>query len=82
MSAIFDMNIASETLDEDELTRITGSCRKGDQADWLTANGWIFHRSRAGHPIVGRLYARLKMAGINPATLAVPGGWAPDFTGL
>lgn len=80
MSAIFEMPIPSETLDPDEVERITGCHRKGDQIQWLTVNGWVFYPNKAGEPIVGRLYARLKMAGINPAALATSGGWVPDFS--
>lgn len=80
MSAIFEMVISSETLAPDEVWQITGCQRKGDQVEWLTINGWAFHKNKAGEPIVGRLYARLKMAGINPAALATSGGWMPDFS--
>ncbi len=69
MSAVFDFPLASETLTPDEVAQITGAQRKHDQIEWLTCNGWTYHRNRAGEPIVGRLYARLKMAGINPALM-------------
>jgi len=81
MSAIFEFPIDDEILSGEELVQITGSARKKDQVDWLTNNSWSFHKNRAGDPIVGRLYARLKLAGINPPTLAA-GGWIPDFTGI
>ena len=80
MSAIFEMTIPTETLDHDEIVQISGCSRKSDQIDWLTSNGWIYHRNKAGEPVVGRLYARLKMSGINAANLATPGGWTPDFS--
>ena len=80
MSAIFEMPIDSETLASDELTQITGCVRKGDQIEWLSCNGWTFHKNKAGEPIVGRLYARLRMAGITPAALTTTGGWVPDFS--
>lgn len=82
MSAIFEMPIDSETLAPDELTQITGCARKGDQIEWLSCNGWTFHKNKAGEAIVGRLYARLKLAGITPAALATTGGWVPDFSGI
>lgn len=82
MTAIFEMPIASETLTPEEITQITGCSRKSDQAEWLAGNGWTFHKNRAGEPIVGRLYARLRMAGITPAALATTGGWVPDFSGI
>lgn len=80
MSAIFELSITSETLDDEEIGKITGAARKSDQIHWLDKNGWIFHKNRSGDPIVGRLYARLKLAGINPGALATQGGWVPDFS--
>jgi len=80
MTAIFEMPMESETLSPEELTRITGSPRSKGQIDWLEANGWQFHRTRAQEAIVGRLYARLKLAGINPAAMTTSGGWVPDFS--
>jgi len=82
MSAIFELTLQSETLSADEISEISGCSRKGDQIDWLSRNGWVFIQNRAGLPIIGRLYARLKLAGINPALLATPeaGGWQPDFS--
>lgn len=79
MTAIFEMNLLSETLNSDELTQITGSVRRADQISWLASNGWMFHKNKAGEAIVGRLYARLKLSGINPASLTT-GGWSPDLT--
>lgn len=82
MTAIFEMPLADETLSSEELHRITGYAHKAEQAKWLTEAGWVFHKNKAGEPIVGRLYARLKMAGITPAALTSSGGWAPDFSQL
>jgi hypothetical protein len=82
MSAIFEMPIESETLTPEEIAQITGCSRRGDQTEWLSNNGWTFFRNRAGAPIVGRLYARLKLAGITPAALTTTGGWVPDFSGI
>ncbi|PRC92616.1 DUF4224 domain-containing protein [Solimicrobium silvestre] len=82
MSAIFEMQIDSETLAVDELAKITGSSRKGDQIEWLSCNGWTFHKNKSGEAIVGRLYARLKLAGISPASLTTSGGWSPDFSSV
>lgn len=82
MSAIFELPLQTETLSADEVSDISGCSRKGDQIDWLSQNGWIFIRNRAGEPKVGRLYARLKLAGINPAALTSPetAGWQPDLS--
>ena len=82
MSAIFELALPSETLSTDEVSEISGCSRKSDQIDWLKQNGWHFLQNRAGAPVIGRLYARLKLAGINPAALATPeaGGWKPDLS--
>ena len=82
MTAIFEMPISSETLAQDELVQITGCSRKGDQIEWLSCNGWTFHKNKSGEAIVGRLYARLKLAGITPAALATNSGWVPDFSAI
>lgn len=81
MTAIFEMPIQSETLDGDEIANITGSKLRPQQLDWLDKNHWMYHKNRAGTPIVGRLYARLKMAGISTSTLTT-GGWTPDFSAV
>lgn len=81
MTAIFEMPIASETLAQEEIILITGCSRRADQISWLQNEGWSFVKNKAGEPIIGRLYARLKLAGINPSTLT-SGGWSPDFNNL
>lgn len=70
MMSMYELPIPSETLDEEEVSKISGCQRKTDQVEWLTKNGWVFFQNRAGMPIIGRLYARLKLSGINPAALA------------
>lgn len=82
MSAVFEMPIKSETLAPDEIQEITGCARKGDQIEWLVSNSWEFHRNRAGEPIIGRMYARLRMAGITPAAMTTSGGWIPDLSNV
>lgn len=82
MSAVFEMTLESEILSPEEITQITGCARRTDQVAWLIDNGWTHYLNRAGTPIIGRLYARLKLAGINPAVLATSGGWVPDFSNL
>lgn len=52
------------------------------QREWLDKNGWAHHLNRAGKPIVGRLYARLRMAGLRPETFVHHGGWTPDFQSI
>lgn len=79
MTAIFEVPIQTETLSVEELFAISGCSRKGDQIDWLTRNAWVFFQNRSGLPVVGRLYARMKLAGLNPNSLtAGNGGWQLD----
>lgn len=82
MSALFEMPLSSETLTADELQQITGCARRADQVAWLQTEGWMYVRNRAGEPIVGRLYARMRLSGITPNALVASGGWAPDFSNL
>lgn len=77
---MLEQSLQSETLAHDELADITGCARYGGQIAWLYENGWKHHYSRSGAPIVGRWYARLKLAGITPQA-ATTQAWAPDFTG-
>ena len=82
MSAMFELPLTSETLEPDEVSKIAGCSRIGDQIEWLKKNGWVFFQNRAGAPVIGRLYARLKLAGINPASMAAPeaSGWRLDVS--
>lgn len=78
-----DTTYNSEILGQDELAQITGCCRSNDKITWLTGNNWVFVRNRAGEPIVGRLYARLRLSGIDTTrTPAAVTGWTPDFSRL
>lgn len=81
MTAMFQLTLESETLTTDELQVITGCARKGDQVAWLESEGWTHFRNRGGDPVVGRLYARLRLAGITPAGGADV-GQAPNFGAL
>lgn len=45
-------------------------------------HNWHYYRNRAGEPIVGRMYARLKLAGINPQAMATGQAWEPDLSYL
>lgn len=80
MSALIEMAIQSETLDAKEIAEITGASHRAKQVEWLVLNRWTHHTNRAGEPIVGRFYARLKMAGINPAGIAPSEPWTPNFS--
>lgn len=80
MTAIFEMTIESETLSLDEVAMITGCARKADQIIWLEAQGWTYVKTRAGEPIIGRMYARLKLAGISPQLLGAAEVRGPDMS--
>ncbi len=76
-----DIQFPSQILLPEELAGITGAHRKGDQIEWFASNGWVFHRNKAGEPIVGRMYARLRMAGVNPTMMGqTQGPELPDFS--
>ena len=81
MTAIFELPLPSETLNPDEIVEITGAKTCDGQRSWLDANRWKYHTNRAGRPIVCRMYARLKLAGIEASALT-PQAWAPDFSGI
>lgn len=80
MNAILETALQSEMLTPEEVQTISGCGRRGDQIKWLKQNGWTFVTNRAGDPIIGRLYARLRLTGINPATLKAPAIWTADFS--
>lgn len=80
MTAIFEMPMTSETLTPEEVASITGCARRADQIAWLQGEGWIFVRNRAGEPIVGRLYARLRLSGVSISSLTGSTSWTPDFS--
>jgi prophage regulatory protein len=63
--------LGTETLRPDEITRITGHRSENDQAKWLTDNRWVFHVNGRGEIIIGRMCARLRMCGIEPARVAL-----------
>jgi hypothetical protein len=76
-----DLRVSSETLADEELAVITGYRVPSRQIDWLNMNGWKYVLTGARRPIVGRLYARLKLAGVNPsATNAVAETWTLDLS--
>lgn len=81
MTALFELHLPSETLAADELSEITGAKTNDGQRTWRDANRWKYHMNRAGRPIVGRVYARLKLAGIEASALT-PQAWVPDFSGI
>lgn len=82
MTAIFEFPIYSETLGPAEIEEITGAKTAAAQISWLKNNGWAFLVKKSGYPVVGRMYARLKLSGITPADLAPKAAWSPDFSAI
>lgn len=69
-------------LSADELAALTGTPQTALQLDWLRANGWAHTLTRAGKPVVGRLYANLKLSGVEVATMVQPSAWQPNFAAI
>jgi len=80
MSAIFEMQFATEILGPEEVLQITGCARRNDQISWLDSQGWAYVKTRAGEPIIGRLYARMKLAGISTQLLFAAEAKGPDLS--
>ncbi|WP_096515418.1 DUF4224 domain-containing protein [Pseudomonas izuensis] len=77
------MELHSETLTDDELATITGYQMPSRQIQWLKENHWQFVLTGARRPIVGRVYARLKLAGVKPtASNAVAETWTLDLASV
>lgn len=71
-----------EFLHEDELAALIDAKSRRLQAEWLNANGWHFARSAAGRLIVGRAYARSKLAGVQQDELQCSLGQSQDIAHL
>ena len=61
------MEMQSETLAEEEIAAITGYMIPSRQIDWLNKNGWKYVLTRSRRPVVGRVYAWMKLAGVKPS---------------
>jgi hypothetical protein len=72
--------IETEILTSDELGEITGRARKDQQIVWLRSYGWKYSMNAAGSPIVGRWYARMKLAGVELADSFTSQSVMPDFS--
>ncbi|MBO3274174.1 DUF4224 domain-containing protein [Pseudomonas schmalbachii] len=75
----------SEILSDEELAEITGYTARAWQRRWLDSHHWYYVESRGKRPLVGRLYARMKL-GLQPditvhqpPPLPTP-TWSPDFS--
>lgn len=61
------MEMQSETLAEEEIAAITGYMIPSRQIEWLNKNGWKYVLTRSRRPVVGGVYARMKLAGVKPS---------------
>jgi hypothetical protein len=73
------MQSMSEILSRSELSEIIGRSHRKAQIDWLNRKGWVFTINGAGEPIVGRMYARFKLAGLTPTVTGIGAEPAFDF---
>ncbi|MFW0757729.1 DUF4224 domain-containing protein [Pseudomonas sp. H11T01] len=75
----------NEILSDEELADLTGYKARAYQLRWLTDRHWVFVESRGKRPLVGRMYARMKLGMISPTFTdpnpppAAP-AWTPDFS--
>ena len=75
------MDIQSEILAEDEICAITGFKLARSQINWLNQHGWHYELTGTRRPVVGRVYARLKLAGVKPnGANAVAETWTLDLS--
>ena len=77
--------IEAEIFSDEELADLTGYKQRAHQRKWLRDRNWVFIESRGGRPLVGRMYARMKLGMTNPVlTEQLPPptrpAWAPDFS--
>jgi len=77
----------AEILSDDELADLTGYKHRAHQRKWLKDRNWVFVESRGGRPLVGRMFARMKLGMVSPTIVennpppARP-VWTPDFSGV
>jgi len=77
------MEFQSETLADEELATITGYQIPSKQIQWLTENHWEFVLTGARRPVVGRVYARMKLAGVKPSAVnAVAETWSLNLANV
>lgn len=69
-------------LSDAEIEGITGASQVKLQIDWLRLNGWAFTLTRGGRPVVGRLYANLKLSGVEVATIVRPEGFELNLSAI
>lgn len=71
----------NEFLTADELAEVTGYKHVANQREWLDKNAWTYVVNAAGRPIVGRWFARMRLAGVQP-TAAGAQAAQPNFAAL
>jgi hypothetical protein len=75
------MEFQSEALAEEELATFTGYQIHSRQLGWLNQNGWNYVLTGARRPVVGRVYARMKLAGVRPSAENVASeAWSLDLS--
>lgn len=74
----------SEFLTKEELTEVTGYTHVASQREWLEKNGWFYVLNAANRPIVGRWFARMRLAGVQPtaAGVVMQSASRPNFAAL
>ena len=60
------------TLPQEKLAEITGRKTTPTQMAWLREHRWLFELDSNGGLVVGSLYAHLRLAGLDPATVHLP----------
>lgn len=75
----------AEILSDEELADITGYKARAYQRRWLDERQWIYVESRGKRPLVGRMYARMKLGMITPNNIdpnppPTAPAWTPDFS--
>ena len=71
-----------EFLTTDELAEVTGYKHVASQREWLDKNAWSYVVNASGRPIVGRWFARMRLAGVQPTATGLQSAWRPDFSAL
>lgn len=56
----------TEILSDEELAELTGYKARAYQRRWLIDRQWVFVESRGKRPLVGRMYARMKLGMLSP----------------
>ncbi|MGY1952731.1 MULTISPECIES: DUF4224 domain-containing protein [Pseudomonas] len=77
--------LETEIFSDEELADLTGYKQRSHQRRWLNDRNWVFVESRGGRPLVGRMYARMKLGMTSPtfaeeSTTPARPAWTPDFS--